>query len=127
VDAGELLRSDASFVADTSAWWRVASLPTELRALVSNAILEERFWITPIVRSQAPDQRAARDYVSFRAYALALVRVAGRSSQAGRVVRLIEGTDELIEVRGREDGRCPFREQPIFLRRHWTSFVRTRG
>jgi predicted nucleic acid-binding protein len=52
VDAGELLRSDAPFVADTSAWWRVASLPTEVRALVSNAILEERFWITPIVRME---------------------------------------------------------------------------
>ncbi len=52
MDAGELLRSDAPFVADTSAWWRVASLPTEVRALVSNAILEERFWITPIVRME---------------------------------------------------------------------------
>ena len=52
VDAGELLRSDVPFVADTSAWWRVASLTNELGALVSSAVLEERFWITPIVRME---------------------------------------------------------------------------
>lgn len=58
VNAGELLRGDAPFVADTSAWWRVASLTNELGALVSSAVLEERFWITPIVRSsQAPELR----------------------------------------------------------------------
>jgi hypothetical protein len=30
VDAVELLNSDSPFIADTSAWWRVASLPSEL-------------------------------------------------------------------------------------------------
>jgi hypothetical protein len=49
VDAEELLRSDESFVADTSAWWR-AKLPDELGPLLGQAVLDDRFWITPIVR-----------------------------------------------------------------------------
>lgn len=52
MDAGELLRSDAPFVADTSAWWRAASLPSELRTPLEHALLDERFWITPIVRME---------------------------------------------------------------------------
>lgn len=52
MDAGELLRGDAAFIADTSAWWRAASLPSELRALVERALLDDRFWITPIVRME---------------------------------------------------------------------------
>jgi hypothetical protein len=43
MNAAELLRGDAPFVADTSAWWRVASLPNALGALVSNAVLAGRF------------------------------------------------------------------------------------
>jgi hypothetical protein len=112
VDAGEVLRSDAPFVAYFSAWWRAASLSTQLRALVSNAILEKR-----ILRSDRAvadvATRVIGDLAERRPDALALVRVASRSSQAGRVVRFIEGTDELVEVRSREDGRCPFRERPI--------------
>jgi predicted nucleic acid-binding protein len=52
VDAGELLLSDAPFVTDTSAWWRAASLPSELRSALRRALLEDRFWITPIVRME---------------------------------------------------------------------------
>ena len=52
MDADELLRSDAPFVADTSAWWRAATLPEELGSLLQRAVLEERFWITPIVRME---------------------------------------------------------------------------
>lgn len=47
-----MLRGDAAFIADTSAWWRVASLPSELGALVERALLDDRFWITPIVRME---------------------------------------------------------------------------
>lgn len=52
MDAAELLRGDVPFVADTSAWWRAASLPSELGALVEQALLDDRFWITPIVRME---------------------------------------------------------------------------
>jgi predicted nucleic acid-binding protein len=52
VDADELLRADAPFVADTSAWWRAATLPDELGSLLQRAVLDERFWITPIVRME---------------------------------------------------------------------------
>ena len=52
MDAGDLLRGDAPFVADTSAWWRTASLPNELGTLVEQALLDDRFWITPIVRME---------------------------------------------------------------------------
>ena len=52
MDAEELLRSDEPFVADTSAWWRAATLPDELGSLVEQAVLEDRFWITPIVRME---------------------------------------------------------------------------
>jgi len=52
VDAAELLRGDAPFVADTSGWWRAASLPGEFGALLEHALLDDRFWITPIVRME---------------------------------------------------------------------------
>jgi predicted nucleic acid-binding protein len=52
VDADELLRTDAPFVADTSAWWRAATLPNDLGSLLQAAVLDERFWITPIVRME---------------------------------------------------------------------------
>ena len=52
MDAVELLRSDAPFIADTSAWWRVASLPSELGTLLQAAIVNDRLWITPIVRME---------------------------------------------------------------------------
>jgi predicted nucleic acid-binding protein len=50
VDAGELLRGGAPFVADTSAWWRIAYLPEELASLVGDAVRGDRMRITPIVR-----------------------------------------------------------------------------
>lgn len=52
MDAVALLRSDEPFIADTSAWWRIASLPEELGALVEDAIIGDRMWITPIVRME---------------------------------------------------------------------------
>ena len=52
MDAVELLGSGGPFVADTSAWWRAASLPSELGALLERALLGDRLWITPIVRME---------------------------------------------------------------------------
>ena len=52
MDAAELLRGDSPFVADTSAWWRAASLPSDLGAALEHALLGDRLWITPIVRME---------------------------------------------------------------------------
>lgn len=49
MDPAELLRGDAPFVVGTSAWWRISSLPS---ALVDEAIVDDRLWITPIVRME---------------------------------------------------------------------------
>lgn len=65
MDADELLRSDAPFVADTSAWWRIASLPSELGALLEQALLDDRFWVTPIVRMEVLySARTASEYIA---------------------------------------------------------------
>ena len=52
MQAHDLLRSGAPFIADTSAWWRVISLPEDLAALVQGAVRDDRQWITPIVRME---------------------------------------------------------------------------
>lgn len=52
MDARELLRTDASFIADTSAWWRIPALPHEFAELLERAILADRLLITPIVRME---------------------------------------------------------------------------
>ena len=52
MDARDLLRSDAIFVADTSAWWRAITLPSDLSELLQEAIREDRMLITPIVRME---------------------------------------------------------------------------
>jgi hypothetical protein len=65
VDAVELLRSDSPFIADTSAWWRVASLPSELGALFQAAVIDDRLWITPIVRMEILySARSSSEYVA---------------------------------------------------------------
>jgi predicted nucleic acid-binding protein len=65
VDERELLRGDAPFVADTSAWWRVASLPSDLGALIEEAVLTDRLWITPIVRMEILySARSSMEYVA---------------------------------------------------------------
>jgi predicted nucleic acid-binding protein len=64
VEAVELLRSDAPFVSDTSAWWRVPSLPGDLGASLRDAVLDDRLWITPIVRMEILySARTTREYV----------------------------------------------------------------
>jgi hypothetical protein len=60
-EASELLRGEAPFVAGTSAWWRVAALPSELGDLLDAAILSDRMW-PPLGRwpSAATDTTACR-------------------------------------------------------------------
>ncbi len=68
MDAAELLRSDAPFIADTSAWWRIASLPDELGGLVQAAILDDRMWITPVVRMEILySARTSSEYLALEA------------------------------------------------------------
>jgi predicted nucleic acid-binding protein len=68
VDVAELLRSDAPFIADTSAWWRVASLPSEFGTLLQAAIVDDRLWITPIVRMEILySARSTSEYVALEA------------------------------------------------------------
>jgi len=65
VNAHELLRSDAPFVADTSAWWRANALPPELADPLSKAVREDRLWITPIVRMEILySARTSSEYVA---------------------------------------------------------------
>ena len=65
MNAHELLRSDAPFVADTSAWWRANALPPELADLLSKAVREDRLWITPIVRMEILySARTSSEYVA---------------------------------------------------------------
>ena len=65
MDARQLLSSDATFVADTSAWWRAVALPEELAELLQVAILEDRMLTTPIVRMEILySARTSSEYVA---------------------------------------------------------------
>lgn len=64
MDAVELLRGDAPFVVDTSAWWRFSSLSDDLARLVRAAGDDYRMWITPIVRMEVLySARSSSEYV----------------------------------------------------------------
>lgn len=116
--AGELLRGDAPFVADTSAWWRIASLANELGALVSNAVLAERFWITPIVRMEILySARSGSEYVALemeldasrilrndRAVADAAMRALGELAERSDGYHRVPLTDALIAAAAAEYG-----------------------
>lgn len=52
MDVAELLNGDASFVIDTSAWWRLAALPDEFRVALREAAIKDRMLITPVVRME---------------------------------------------------------------------------
>jgi predicted nucleic acid-binding protein len=65
VDAHELLRSDAPFVADRSAWWRASTPPGALGELLTNAVRDDRLRITPIVRMEVLySARRSSEYAS---------------------------------------------------------------
>lgn len=66
MNAGELLNSGASFVIDTSAWWRVEVLPPELLRPLRRATMEDRMLITPVVRMQTLySARSSAEYVAY--------------------------------------------------------------
>lgn len=68
MDARELVSGNATFAADTSAWWHAVALPEDLAEVLQAAILEDRMLITPIVRMEILDSaRASNEYVSLAA------------------------------------------------------------
>ena len=68
MDAAELLNGGASFVIDTSAWWRVEVLPPELLRPLRRATMEDRMLITPVVRMQILySARTSPEYLAYDA------------------------------------------------------------
>jgi hypothetical protein len=118
VDAEELLRSDEPFVADTSAWWRAAALPDGLASLLEQAVLDDRFWITPIVRMEILySARTSSEFVALeseldalrilrndRAVANAAVSALGELAQRGDGYHRVPPTDALIAAAAAEHG-----------------------
>ncbi len=118
MDAVELLSGDAPFIADTSAWWRVASLPSELGALLQAAILDDRLWITPIVRMEILySSRSTHEYVALeseldalrilrndRAVADAAMRAIGELAEHSDGYHRVPLTDALIAAAAAEHG-----------------------
>ncbi len=118
MNALELLRSDAPFVADTSAWWRIASLPDELRSLVDDAILADRLWITPIVRMEILySARSSSEYLELeseldslrilrndRAVTDAAMAAVGELAERGDGYHRVPITDALVAAAAAEHG-----------------------
>jgi len=118
VVASELLRGEAPFVADTSAWWRVDALPSELGDLLDAAILSDRLWITPIVRMEVLySARSSAEYVAIegeldalrilrndRAVADAAMAALGELAERGDGYHRVPITDALIAAAAAEHG-----------------------
>jgi predicted nucleic acid-binding protein len=118
VEAGELLGGDAPFVADTSAWWRAASLPETLGSLLQRALLDDRFLITPIVRMEILySARTSSEFVALgseldalrivrndRAVADAAMSALAELAQKGDGYHRLPPTDALIAAAAAEHG-----------------------
>lgn len=118
MDARALLRSHVPFVADTSAWWRVAGLPSDLAELVQAAVLADRLWITPIVRMEILySARTTAEYVALeleldalrilrndRTVADAATRALGDLAEVGPGYHRVPVTDALIASAAAEHG-----------------------
>ncbi len=118
MDTAELLRSDQPFIADTSAWWRIATLPEDLGALVQEAILDDRMWITPIVRMEVLySARSTSEYLALeaeldalrilrndRAVANAAMSAFGELAERSDGYHRVPVTDALIAAAAAEHG-----------------------
>lgn len=118
MNAHDLLRSDAPFIADTSAWWRVISLSDELAALVQDAVRDDRLWITPMVRMEVLySARTSAEYVALegeldalrivrndRAVADAAMRALSELAQRSDGYHRVPLTDALIAAAAAEHG-----------------------
>jgi predicted nucleic acid-binding protein len=118
VDAEELLRGEQPCVADTSAWWRAAAVPEELGSLIQQAVLDDRLWITPIVRMEILySARTSSEFVALeselgalrilrndRAVADAAISALGELAQRGDGYHRVPPTDALIAAAAAEHG-----------------------
>jgi predicted nucleic acid-binding protein len=99
VDAAELLRADRLFVADTSAWWRVPALPVPLRALVQDAIREDRMVMTPVARMEILySARTSAEYAALDTQLSTLRMLRNDRAAADAAMAALE------ELAGRNDG-----------------------
>ncbi len=115
MDAAELLRGDVPFIVDASAWWRFSSLPSEL---VDKAIVDDRLWITPIVRMEILySARSSTEYIAFeteldgfrilrndRAVTDAAMSAIGELAQRSDGYHRVPFTDALIAAAAAEHG-----------------------
>lgn len=115
MNAVELLEGDVPFIADTSAWWRFSSLPGEL---VDKAIVDDRLWITPIVRMEILySARNGAEYIAFemeldgfrilrndRAVADAAMSAVGELAEHSDGYHRVPLTDALIAAAAAEHG-----------------------
>lgn len=113
-----MLRGDAPFVVDTSAWWRFAALSGDLAALVRAAGDDYRMWITPIVRMEIlystrrsseyieleADLDALRILRSDRAVTDAAMSAIGELAQRSDGYHRVPLTDALIAAAAAEHG-----------------------
>jgi predicted nucleic acid-binding protein len=118
VEAVELLRGDAPFVADTSAWWRFSSLPDEFVGLIKTAVADQRLWATPIVRMEILySARSTSEYVALeteldalrilrndRAVADAAMSAIGELAEHSDGYHRVPLTDALIAAAAAEHG-----------------------
>jgi predicted nucleic acid-binding protein len=118
VEAVELLRSDAPFVVDTSAWWRFSSLSGEIAGLVKAAGDDDRMWITPIVRMEILySARSSTEYIALetdvdalrilrndRTVADAAMSAIGELAEHGDGYHRVPLTDALIAAAAAEHG-----------------------
>ena len=110
-----MLEGDAPFIVDTSAWWRFSSLPSEL---VDKAIVDDRLWITPIVRMEILySARSSAEYIAFemeldgfrvlrndRAVADAAMSAIGELAEHSDGYHRVPLTDALIAAAAAEHG-----------------------
>ena len=118
MDAVELLLGDGPFIADTSAWWRLSSLPAELAELAKQAMGDDRLWITPIVRMEILySARSTSEYTEVeteldgfrilrndRAVADAAMSAVGELAEHGDGYHRVPLTDALIAAAAAEHG-----------------------
>lgn len=118
MDAGELLRGEQPFVADTSAWWRAAALADDLGSLIQQAVLDDRLWITPIVRMEIPySARTSSEFIALeseldalrilrndRAVADTAIGALGELAQRADGYHRVPPTDALIAAAAAEHG-----------------------
>jgi len=99
MDAAELLNGGASFVIDTSAWWRLSALPHDLLRALRDATLQDRMLTTPVVRMEILySARTSPEYVAYDAELSALRMLRNDRAVANTAM------SALSELAARSDG-----------------------